>query len=185
MLSLTGDYKHFALRAALVLVLVTLAVSLTYSGIPVMGSSEMPRYVDEYATPTPYSAPLGITADKDGRIWFTESNVSKLGMFDPSNQTFKEYPVPGVGDMWGVLVDKAGYVWLTQYSGKGSVNPGGAVVSGGNGRLLRFNPTDRNFTIVDIPTAGSFPFRLIADERPNMVHGASWKQDRSLRRGLE
>lgn len=130
-----------------------------------MGSSEMPRYVDEYATPTPYSAPLGITADKDGRIWFTESNVSKLGMFDPSNQTFKEYPVPGVGDMWGVLVDKAGYVWLTQYSGKGSVNPGGAVVSGGNGRLLRFNPTDRNFTIVDIPTAGSFPFRLIADER--------------------
>lgn len=129
-----------------------------------MASDSPPRYIDEYAVPTPNSAPLAITVDQNGIVWFTESNVTKLGRFDPANRTFKDYSVPGVGDMWGVTVDHNGYVWLTQYAGKGSVNPGGAIVGGGHGRLLRFNPRTANFTIVDIATASSFPFRLVADK---------------------
>jgi virginiamycin B lyase len=131
----------------------------------VSASSNLPKYIDEYAVPTLNSAPLAITVDKQGIVWFTESNASKLARFDPANQSFREYTAPGVGDMWGVTVDKGGYVWLTQYSGKGSVNPGGAIVAGGQGRLLRFDPRNLNFTFVDIPTVGSFPFRLITDER--------------------
>ena len=106
---------------------------------------------------------MAIAVDKSGRVWFTESNVSKLGQFDPTNCTFREYPVPGVGDMWGLIVDQKDAVWFTQYSGKGSVNPGGAVTGGGEGRLVRFNPADGNFTFVNIPTVGSFPLRLVAD----------------------
>lgn len=131
----------------------------------VRAPTALPNYIDEYTIPTANSAPLAIAADPMGRIWFTESNSSMLGMFDPTNRTFKEYVVPGVGDMWGITVDNGGYVWLTQYSGKGSVSPGGAVVSGGHGRLLRFDPANANFTIIDIPTVGSFPFRLITDSQ--------------------
>ncbi len=134
-----------------------------------MASGTLPKYIDEYALPTPNSAPLAIATDKNGIIWFTESNATKLGRFDPETYAFKEYAVPGVGDMWGVTVDGNGDVWLTQYSGKGSVNPGGAIVPGGHGRLLRFSPATGNFTIVDIPTVGSFPFRVIADR-----HGRVW-----------
>ncbi len=130
-----------------------------------MAPSTLPKYIDEYAIPTPNSAPLAIAADKNGMIWFTESNATKLGRFDPKTNTFKEYAVPGIGDMWGVTVDGNGDVWLTQYSGKGSINPGGAIVPGGHGRLLRFSPATGNFTIVDIPTVGSFPFREIVDEK--------------------
>lgn len=65
--------------------------------------------------------------------------------------------------MWGITVDQKGAVWLTQYSLKGSVNPGGAIEPGGNGRLIRFNPSDGNFTAITIPTPGSFPFRITTD----------------------
>jgi len=132
---------------------------------PVSASSSLPRYIDEYNVPTPSAGPLAITVDTHGVVWFTESNASKIGRFDPTNQSFREYAAPGVGDMWGITVDRAGYVWFTQYAGKGSVNPGGVVVGGGHGRLLRFSPVTGNITIIDIPTVGSFPMRLVTDLR--------------------
>src|SRR5208337_4512721 len=144
-------------QATSIIILVLLLTIVLSSTTPAMASSGLPKYIDEYAVPTPDSAPLAITADKNRIVWFTESNASKLGRFDPATDTFKEYPVPGVGDMWGITVDQNGYVWLTQYAGKGSVNPGGAIVGGGHGRLLRFNPGTWNFTIVDIAASGSFP----------------------------
>lgn len=129
-----------------------------------MAFTKIPKYIDEYGVPTRNSAPLAIATDKNGIIWFTESNVTKLGRFDPKTSAFTEYSVPGVGDMWGITIDRSGEIWLTQYSGKGSVNSGGAIVPGGHGRLLRFNPQTGNFSIVDIPTIGSFPFRVVTDD---------------------
>jgi streptogramin lyase len=125
----------------------------------------MPEYITEFTVPTRASAPLAITTDAKGMVWFTESNVSKLARFDPANRSFSEYRVPGVGDMWGVVPDHNGQLWLTQYSGKGSVSPGGAVVLGGTGRLVRFDPSTSNFTTVQVPTMGSFPMRLAVDDQ--------------------
>ena len=130
---------------------------------PTPSAFALPRYIDEFDVPTRDSAPLAITADSYGRVWFTESNASKLGMFDPVNQTFEEFTVPGVGDMWGISTDLDGNVWLTQYAGKGSVNPGGAIVGGGTGRLVAFNVANRTFTSIDLPDNGSFPMRVAVD----------------------
>ena len=156
--------RYVSHRASGIIILAFLLTVVLSSTTPAMASSGLPKYIDEYAVPTPNSAPLAITADKNGIVWFTESNATKLGRFDPATNTFKEYPVPGVGDMWGMTVDQNGYVWLAQYAGKGSVNPGGVIVGGGHGRLLRFDPRTENFTIVDIASEGSFPFRLVTDE---------------------
>ena len=138
------------------------------SARPIHLASGLPRYIDEFSVPTPNSGPLAITVDSRGVVWFTESNAGKIARFDPANQSFREYVVPGVGDMWGITVNRAGYVWFTEYTGKGSVNPGGEVVGGGHGRLLRFNPLTGNFTIIDIPTVGSFPMRLVTDSRDRL-----------------
>lgn len=129
----------------------------------VRASSAQPRYIDEFQVPTPDSAPLALTVDRYGTVWFTESNATKLGRFDPSTSTFKEYPVPGVGDMWGITIDQQGNIWLTQYSLKGSTSPGGAIEPGGTGRLIRFDPSNGNFSVIDIPTPGAFPFRVTID----------------------
>jgi virginiamycin B lyase len=128
-------------------------------------ASALPEYINEYSVPTAASAPLAIAVDANGLVWFTESNASKLAKFDPTSKSFAEYTVPGVGDMWGVTLDHNGSVWLTQYSGKGSVGPGGSIVFGGSGRLIQFNPVRNNFTTVNVPTVGSFPMRLVVDDR--------------------
>jgi virginiamycin B lyase len=65
--------------------------------------------------------------------------------------------------MWGITIDPYGNIWLTQYSLKGSISPGGAIEPGGSGRLIRFNPKDGNFTAIGIPTTGAFPFRVTSD----------------------
>jgi virginiamycin B lyase len=135
----------------------------SYSSSPIVVSAALPEYISEYSVPTLTSTPLAITVNADGMVWFTESNVSKLASFDPAVQSFGEYTVPGVGDMWGVTLDHNGYVWVTQYSGKGSVSPGGSVEPGGTGRLVRFDPTRDIFTSIDVPTVGSFPMRLVVD----------------------
>jgi len=145
--------------------LVFLLILPTYASNPSAPSAALPEYINEYSIPTAASAPLAITVDANGLVWFTESNASKLAKFDPVTNSFAEYAVPGVGDMWGVTLDHNGNVWSTQYSGKGSVGPGGSIVFGGNGRLVRFDPTRNNFTSVDVPTVGSFPMRLIVDDQ--------------------
>jgi virginiamycin B lyase len=147
-----------------VVILIFLCPQSTSSSSALESHDGLPTYIDEYSIPTPNAGPLGITVDKHGIVWFTESNVSKIGRFDPQSNSFKEYLIPGVGDMWGIIIDQSGYVWFTQYSGRGSVNPGGSIMAGGHGRLGRLNATSANVTFVDIPTVGSFPFRLIGDQ---------------------
>jgi len=67
--------------------------------------------------------------------------------------------------MWGVIADDNGNIWFTHYSGKGSVSPGGAIVPGGTGSIIRFDPFTGNFTRIPIPTISSFPLRLQIDPR--------------------
>ena len=129
----------------------------------VSAQTNLPNYVQEYRVPTANSAPLAITVDSVGKVWFTESNASKIAMFDPVNQTFVEYTVPWVGDMWGIVTGPRGYVWFTDYAGQGSVNPGGTIVTGGTGRIVRFDIATKKFESIMIPTNGSFPMRLALD----------------------
>ena len=151
------------LETICILILALAAVLVAAPRPSVRASSALPRYIDEYGVPTPSSAPLALIVDRNGIVWFTESNASKLARFDPITDTFKEYPVPGVGDMWGITIDDQGNIWVTQYSLKGSVSPGGAIEPGGSGRLIRFDPNNGNFTVIIIPTPGAFPFRLTTD----------------------
>ena len=166
-LSTRNFQKNFFSIVFLGLLTFLLLVS-SYPTNAATASEKLPQYIDEYTIPTAASAPLAITVDANGVVWFTESNASKLASFNPVDHAFNEYRVPTVGDMWGVTLDHHGYVWLTQYSGKGSVSPGGSVVFGGIGRLIRFDPIRKNFTSIDVPTASSFPMRLVVD-RQNRV----------------
>jgi streptogramin lyase len=131
----------------------------------VNGQSAQPKYVTEYPVPTPNAAPLAITVDGEGNVWFTESNASKLAMFNPTNQSFREYKVPWIGDMWGVIADKKGSIWFTLSSARGSVSPGGAIVPGGFGSIVQFNPSTGNFTHIQIPSISCFPLRLREDNQ--------------------
>jgi streptogramin lyase len=49
--------------------------------------------VDEYAVPTPLSAPWEIAAGPDGNLWFTERLGNKIGRIAPDG-VITEFPVP-------------------------------------------------------------------------------------------
>ena len=159
--------RHFQsmLLAVCMLLVLAIAVESIPSGASVSAKSSLPNYIEEYQVPTANSAPLAIAVDLNGNVWFTESNASKLAKFNPVDKSFVEYKVPWVGDLWGIITDPQGHVWFTQYSGKGNVSPGGAIVGGGNGRIIRFDMPTKNFTSIPIPTNGSFPMRLALDQR--------------------
>ncbi|SMR52136.1 unnamed protein product [Zymoseptoria tritici ST99CH_1E4] len=50
--------------------------------------------ITTYNVPTPLAGPLGLIVASDGGVWFTEMLANKIGRLNPSDGTFKEYPLP-------------------------------------------------------------------------------------------
>jgi virginiamycin B lyase len=44
--------------------------------------------ITEFAVPTTGSGPAGIAPGPDGNVWFTERNVSKIGLVTPQGDVF-------------------------------------------------------------------------------------------------
>ena len=60
------------------------------------------------------SQPLGITLDSKGNVWFAEGNSSAIVEYNPSQQTFKKYPIPmnGTSMIWFLVFDNSGNLWF-------------------------------------------------------------------------
>jgi virginiamycin B lyase len=73
--------------------------------------------VREIPIPTPDSGPAGITMDSSGRIWFTESNVGRIGRIVRlvANPAIEEFVLPN-RDSGPVAIDAGddGRVWFTE-----------------------------------------------------------------------
>ena len=53
-----------------------------------------------------------IDIDKQGVIWFDESEAGQIGRFDPKTETFKEFPLPGpMATPYAMALDKDEYAW--------------------------------------------------------------------------
>ena len=55
-------------------------------------------------------------SDSRGRIWISEWNAGKVGMYDPRAKRWREWRVPGSNPMiYAVYVDERDKVWLTDF----------------------------------------------------------------------
>ena len=80
-------------------------------------------------------------SDSRGRIWISEWNAGRLGMYDPRTRRWREWRVPGTNPMpYAVYVDQQDIVWLSDF---------------GANALVRFDPVRARFTRVRLPTAGA------------------------------
>jgi virginiamycin B lyase len=80
-------------------------------------------------------------SDSRGRIWISEWNAGKLGMYDPRTRRWREWRLPGSNPMpYAVYVDEKDIVWLSDF---------------GANALVRFNPATSRFTRLRLPTAGA------------------------------
>jgi virginiamycin B lyase len=80
-------------------------------------------------------------SDSLGRIWISEWNAGRVGMYDPRRRRWREWRVPGANPMiYAVFVDDRDKVWLSDF---------------GANALFRFDPATSRFTRVLLPSAGA------------------------------
>ena len=95
-------------------------------------------------------------SDSRGRIWISEWNAGKVGMYHPRAKRWREWRVPGDDPMiYAVYVDHDDKVWLTDF---------------GANALWRFDPVTTDFTKVGLPTADAAVRQLLG--RAGEVWGA-------------
>jgi virginiamycin B lyase len=112
--------------------------------------------------PTPDQGARRIWSDSDGRLWVSEWNVGQVGMYDPVNDAWREWPLPGQGaQAYAVFVDDRDIVWLTDF---------------GDNAIVRFDPATERFDTVALPDAGGAVRQLHG--RPGEVWGAESAADR-------
>jgi virginiamycin B lyase len=96
-------------------------------------------------------------ADSRGRIWISEWNAGKVGVYDPVRRRWQEWRLPGATPQaYAVYVDDRDVVWLTDF--------------GGNA-IVRFDPRTRRFRTIRLPSPDSAVRQLLG--RPGELWGAA------------
>jgi virginiamycin B lyase len=91
--------------------------------------------------PTTDQGARRVWPDSQGKIWISEWNASKLGMYNPADNKWKEWKLPGDKPMpYAVFVDQKDIVWLTDF---------------GSNAFVRFDPNKETFTEIKIPSPGA------------------------------
>jgi virginiamycin B lyase len=101
-------------------------------------------------------------SDSRGRIWISEWNSARLGMFDPRSRRWREWRLPGPSPMpYAVFVDERDAVWLSDF---------------GANALVRFDPATGRFARVPLPSPGANVRQLLG--RRGQVWGAESGTDK-------
>lgn len=113
----------------------------------------------------PPTAPAGVRrawSDSSGRIWISEWDAGQVAVYDPSDRSWREWPLPGESPQaYAVYVDELDAVWLTEFT---------ADV------ILRFDPLTETFQTFAPKSLPSAVRQLLG--RPGEVWGAESAADR-------
>jgi virginiamycin B lyase len=102
-----------------------------------------------------------VWSDAQGRVWVSEWNLGKLGLYDPQTQHWQEWRLPGARPMaYAVYVDADGIVWLSDF---------------GANAIVRFDPATEKFTTLSLPSPGGSVRQILG--RPGEVWAAESAAD--------
>ena len=112
--------------------------------------------------PTPGQGTRRVWADSTGRIWSSQWNAGQVAVFDPRDDSWEEWPLPGASPQaYSVYVDDRDTVWLSDFSAN-------AIVS--------FDPATEEFSSFPLPSTPSEVRQIHG--RPGEVWGAESAADR-------
>jgi virginiamycin B lyase len=112
--------------------------------------------------PTPRQGARRVWPDSRGRIWVSEWNAGKLGVFDPVSGKWREWSLPGDSPQaYAVYVDEVDQVWVSDF---------------GANALVRFDPERETFRSFPLPSRGARVRQLLG--RKGEVWGAESGADR-------
>jgi virginiamycin B lyase len=99
--------------------------------------------------PTQEQGARRVWPDSTGRVWFTEWNVGKLGMYDPVTNEWKEWKLPGQNPQpYAVFVDDKDIVWLSDFS---------------SNAIVRFDPSLEKFQSFPLPSPDAKVRQLLGE----------------------
>jgi virginiamycin B lyase len=106
--------------------------------------------------PTPNQGARRVWSDSQGRIWVSEWNSGQLSIYDPANESWRAWPLPGGNAAaYAVYVDDQDQIWVSDFS---------------NNALVRFDPTTETFTSYPLPSANGAVRQILG--RPGEIWGA-------------
>ena len=114
------------------------------------------KYIKEYVIPTRCSAPVAITIDNEGLIWFIENNHSKLVSFNPNQDSFIEYQISDIYldvQSWSMIaVDNE--IWFTDHR---------------NNLIWKYIKSENRFEYYKLLTENSYPVQIINNKNQMIV----------------
>lgn len=114
--------------------------------------------------PTPNQGARRVWSDSQGRIWVSEWNVGHVSVYDPSDESWQTWRLPGDRPQaYAVYVDDQDMVWLSDFSAN-------AIVS--------FDPATETFTSYPLPSASGNVRQILG--RPGEVWGAESGVDKLI-----
>lgn len=106
--------------------------------------------------PTAGQGARRVWSDSLGKIWVSEWNSGQVSVYDPANDSWREWKLPGSNPQaYAVYVDDQDIVWLSDF--------------GGNA-LVRFDPASETFTTFELPSPSGQVRQILG--RPGEIWGA-------------
>jgi virginiamycin B lyase len=114
--------------------------------------------------PTADQGARRVWSDSDGKIWVSEWNSGKLGMYDPQMDLWKEWNLPGNNPKpYAVYVDTNDKVWISDF---------------GSNSMYKFDPLNESWSKFDIPSLTANIRQILGVE--GEIWGAESGADRLL-----
>jgi virginiamycin B lyase len=114
--------------------------------------------------PTQGQGARRIWSDSHGRLWISEWNAGKLALYDPNENKWQEWRLPGANPLpYAVYVDKSDMVWLSDF---------------GANALVRFDPATERFEIFGLPTSEANIRQILG--RPGEIWAAESGADKLI-----
>jgi virginiamycin B lyase len=105
-----------------------------------------------------------VWSDSDGIIWVSEWNAGQVAMYNPTDNSWREWKLPGNNPQaYAVYVDDQDIVWLSDF--------------GGNS-LVRFDPTSETFTTFELPSPSGQVRQILG--KPGEIWGAESGADKLI-----
>lgn len=114
-------FVDFALTFTVATILLSQAptpsIATASSRTQIQTAQFVPYMITQHKLPTGSAQPWTITSDTSGRIWFVEQSSNQVGMYDPTTDSFQEYPIPTPSSFpQGIAVGPDGSVWFVEVS---------------------------------------------------------------------
>ena len=112
--------------------------------------------------PTSNQGARRVWSDSQGQIWVSEWNAGQVAVYNPADDSWKEWKLPGSGPQaYAVYVDDRDIVWLSDF---------------GANALVRFDPASETFTSFPLPSPNAAVRQILG--RPGEIWGAESAVDK-------